>query len=246
MTTVTDTSSAKNLALAMAKASQFTTIKCISSVGTDTSWLSMTSISLIWKKEWKAWSCTSIDYSDIIDNNFLNIFLRKTLWIVIELFFGNYTCLNMLWLCVSIHKKSIELSHVKLVSTGTLNDDITVKHILKLQLVQTVQVAFQGCIVDKIQRKEDLSPGILSGWAKICLSWRIIIAMALPWVIATSFNLSSSSKVNRCIEKSLHFSASSWRGASHRLPSSWSWGVREWSRWWVTASRSWFKNILNW
>lgn len=48
-------------------------------------------------------------------------------------------------------------------SAGALNDDIAVKHILKLHLVQTVQVTFQGCIIKKIQRKEDLSPGILSG-----------------------------------------------------------------------------------
>lgn len=51
MTTATDTSSARNLVLAMAKVSQSTTIKCISSVEIDTSWLLMTSISLIWKKE---------------------------------------------------------------------------------------------------------------------------------------------------------------------------------------------------
>jgi hypothetical protein len=67
-------------------------------------------------------------------------------------------------------QESIELSHVKLMSTGTLNDNIAVKHILKFQPVQTVQIAFQGCIFKQVQRKEDLSPGILSGWDKTCLS----------------------------------------------------------------------------
>lgn len=76
--------------------------------------------------------------------------------------------------------KSVELTHVELVSVGALDDHIAVEHIFELQFVQTIQVALQCCITRILQRKDDLRPGILSGWANTCLSWRTIIDIALP------------------------------------------------------------------
>lgn len=62
----------------------------------------------------------------------------------------------------------------------TLDDHLFVEDILEFDFVQPVKVTFKGCIDILIHRKEERSPGILYGWARICLSCLIIIPMALP------------------------------------------------------------------
>ena len=56
----------------------------------------------------------------------------------------------------------------------------SVENIFELQLVKSSQITLQGFFMTKIHRKEDRSPGILSGSERICLSWRSIIGIALP------------------------------------------------------------------
>ena len=38
---------------------------------------------------------------------------------------------------------SVELAHVQVVSIGTLDYDLAVEHVLKLDLVQTIEIALQ-------------------------------------------------------------------------------------------------------
>jgi hypothetical protein len=72
------------------------------------------------------------------------------------------------------------LAHVQLVGVGALHDRVAVEGVLELQLVQPIQVALQRFVRKALQRKEERNPGILSGWASTCLSWRTIMDMALP------------------------------------------------------------------
>jgi hypothetical protein len=72
------------------------------------------------------------------------------------------------------------LAHVQLVGVGALHDRVAVEGVLELQLAQPIQVALQRFVRKALQRKEERNPGILSGWARTCLSWRTIMDMALP------------------------------------------------------------------
>jgi hypothetical protein len=78
------------------------------------------------------------------------------------------------------YARSVELPHVELVSIGAMHDYFTIEDVFEFELAQTVQVALEGCVVRGLQRKDERKPGILSGWARTCLSWRIIMDIALP------------------------------------------------------------------
>ena len=75
---------------------------------------------------------------------------------------------------------SVELPHVQLVSVGAVDDHLPVEDVLELDFVQASQAALEGFVMEEVQRKDDLSPGIRSGSARSCLSWRSIIGTALP------------------------------------------------------------------
>ena len=73
---------------------------------------------------------------------------------------------------------------------------IFVKYIFELDFVQASQIALQRFISHLIHRKEERRPGMRSGSAKTCLSWRSIIAIALPYNEAISFIFYSYSSEN--------------------------------------------------
>ncbi len=55
-------------------------------------------------------------------------------------------------------------------SVRAFNDRLSVKAVFELDFIQTAQIALQSLVMIDVQRKEDLSPGILSGSERICLS----------------------------------------------------------------------------
>jgi hypothetical protein len=75
---------------------------------------------------------------------------------------------------------SVKLTHVELVSVGALDDHVLVENVFEFDLAQPAEIAFQSCIKDGIQRKEDLSPGILSGSERTWRSCLSIIGSAEP------------------------------------------------------------------
>ena len=75
---------------------------------------------------------------------------------------------------------SVELTHVEFMGIGSFDYWVAVENIFEFDFVESSQIALQSYVIGCIQRKEDRSPGILSGSAKVCLSCLSIMGMALP------------------------------------------------------------------